>query len=366
MNPPAHSEDIRVPFVTVTNWVRASHECGIDIAPIFSALGMDMAALHPETATASRHQLQELMKRCIQATIQRGTGQHFPVVLGSTFAFEYFADIDTFLSTSTTLREAAKALDWIPALVTPLMHFSLGEHGHEARLMLHAEADHDAYSALTWAYVESILTTVIRFARKLLGAQPLQARLTLRHPAHPGSDWMATLLDMPITWNAPVDALWFDRTLLDQPLRGGFAPLHEQAAQRLAATAAQKSAQLAQALTGSDEASADDKDATALTTRIERAFLDKPRLLGLGLEGLALELGLHARTVQRRLKDEGATHSAIQARVRYQLAQQWLQDASLSIEDIAERLGFSDRRSFTLAFTRWSGQTPSQYRRPAI
>ena len=89
-------------------------------------------------------------------------------------------------------------------------------------------------------------------------------------------------------------------------------------------------------------------------------------MLGLGLDGLADALGIHARTLQRRLKDLGDSHSAIQDRVRYQLAQQWLRNDALSIEDISEQLGFSDRRSFTQAFTRWSGQTPSQFRRSPI
>jgi len=85
--------------------------------------------------------------------------------------------------------------------------------------------------------------------------------------------------------------------------------------------------------------------------------------MGLGLPALADELHLHARTLQRRLKDLGDSHSAIQGRIRYKLAQQWLQDQAQPIEDISDRLGFSDRRSFTQAFSRWSGLTPSQYRR---
>ncbi|MEY4763958.1 MAG: hypothetical protein RI907_631 [Pseudomonadota bacterium] len=358
MTAPATPDDIRVPFVTVTNWVRASRQCGVDIEPIFRALGMDISSLHPTTATATRAQLQDLMQACIDATHEVGSPQHFPVVLGDTFAFEYLADVETFLTTSNTLREAAKALDWIPSLVTPMMHFSLAEHGADARLTLHAEAVNDEYNALTWAYVESILTTVLKFARRLLGAQPLQARLTLRHPRHAHGDWVAEHLALPIDWEQPVDALWLPRNLLDAPLRGGFPMLHEQAEKRVVATVAERTAQHQRP---SDDLADEDRH---LSARIERALRDKPRLLGLGLEGLALEMGLHARTLQRRLKDAGETHSAIQARVRYELAQAWLQDASLSIEDIAERLGFSDRRSFTLAFSRWSGQTPSQFRRP--
>jgi len=45
--------------------------------------------------------------------------------------------------------------------------------------------------------------------------------------------------------------------------------------------------------------------------------------------------------------------------VRYKLAQQWLKNEALPIEDISDRLGFADRRSFTQAFSRWAGITPS-------
>jgi len=142
--------------------------------------------------------------------------------------------------------------------------------------------------------------------------------------------------------------------LLDQPLRGAFPVLHEQAAQRVAQRVAQRAEhQLDQTRPAPRN----------LIEQIEQAFVDKPRLMGLGLPALADELHLHARTLQRRLKELGDSHSAIQGRIRYKLAQQWLQDPALPIEDISDRLGFSDRRSFTQAFSRWSGVTPSQYRR---
>jgi AraC-like DNA-binding protein len=346
-----------IPFVTVTNWVRAARLCGIDIEGIFRAEGLDTASLHPETATITRTQMQNVMAACIEATRRVGSPRHFPVMLGDTFAFEYMSDVETYLTTSGTLREAARALEWIPPLVNPYMRFSLAEHGTEARIALHVNLPESEQGDTTPAFMEAVFTTVLKFSRVLLGGQPLQGHLTLRHTIHAQSAWTQDHLGVPIAWGQPLDAFWFDRSLLDQPLRGAFPMLHEQAAQRVVATVAQRVAQRR-----SPDALAD--EGRQLTRKIEQAFLAKPRLLGLGLEALAEELGLHARTLQRRLKDAGDTHSGIQGRVRYQLARQWLHDGALSIEDIAERLGFSDRRSFTLAFSRWSGQTPSQYRRP--
>lgn len=339
-----------VPFVTVTNWVRAARLCGIDIEALFHAEGIDMRQLHPETAMVRRDAIQRLMHACMRAAREAGSPQHFPLVLGETFAFEYLSDVETFITTSATLRDAAQALEWIPPLVNPYIVFTLAEHGHEARIALRYRLD-DAPAEEGAPFAEAIFATIVKFSRILLAGDTPIGRVTLRHPPHDHAHDVEAHFGVPVTWGAPLDALWFDRNLLDRPLRGAFPVLHEQAAQRLARKLAERP----------DPLSA--QGVPPLVAQIEQAFTDKPRLLGLGVDALAEELGLHARTLQRRLKELGESHSAIQARVRYRLAQAWLSQPELRIEDISDRLGFTDRRSFTQAFARWSGMTPSAFRR---
>jgi AraC-like DNA-binding protein len=352
--PAANLDEQTIPFVTVTNWVRAARLCGIDIETIFREEGIDTAGLHPETSSVSREAMQRVMYRCMDETRKAGGGKHFPVVLGETFAFEYMSDVETFITTSASLRDAARALEWIPSLVNPYMTFSLAEHGSEARISLNFNVP-DESPERSQPFTEGVITTIIKFSRLLLGSA-LIGRITMRHPCHAESELVEAAFQVPVEWNAPLDALWFDRALLDQPLNGAFPVLHEQAAKRVA----QKVAQQTAASRPTDPAG---HQGQTLIRQIERVFQDKPRLMGLGLDALAEELGVHARTLQRRLKEVGDSHSAIQGRVRYKLAQQWLQNEALPIEDISDRLGFSDRRSFTQAFTRWSGITPSQYRK---
>jgi AraC-like DNA-binding protein len=72
---------------------------------------------------------------------------------------------------------------------------------------------------------------------------------------------------------------------------------------------------------------------------------------------------MSARTLQRRLAENGHGFGEIRDRIRFQLAAQALKPKVLNIEEISEKLGYSDRHSFTRAFKRWSGLTPSAYRK---
>lgn len=68
------------------------------------------------------------------------------------------------------------------------------------------------------------------------------------------------------------------------------------------------------------------------------------------------------RTLKRRLQDEGTSFRSLMAEVRGRQAQELLADASLSLTDIASRMGFSDLSSFSQAFKRWFGDAPSVVR----
>jgi transcriptional regulator GlxA family with amidase domain len=45
------------------------------------------------------------------------------------------------------------------------------------------------------------------------------------------------------------------------------------------------------------------------------------------------------------------------------IAKDRLRDASLSLEEVAYIVGFSEVRAFRRAFRRWTGTTPGRYRR---
>jgi AraC-like DNA-binding protein len=79
------------------------------------------------------------------------------------------------------------------------------------------------------------------------------------------------------------------------------------------------------------------------------------------IEGVAQKLGVTARSLQRRLKDEGASFQSMREEVRRELAQRYL-DEDLAITEISFLLGFSEPSAFFRAFKRWTGITPIESR----
>ncbi len=82
----------------------------------------------------------------------------------------------------------------------------------------------------------------------------------------------------------------------------------------------------------------------------------------LTLRAVAEKLGMSTRTLQHRLRAEGASFSELVDGVRTTLAQRYLVERRLSVPDIAALLGYGDASAFHRAFKRWTGMTPRQFR----
>ena len=81
-----------------------------------------------------------------------------------------------------------------------------------------------------------------------------------------------------------------------------------------------------------------------------------------GAAAVAAQLHLSERSLQRRLADARTGFSAVLKDTRHSLARSYLRDPQTSIGEIAYLLGFGDMSSFTRAFRRWEGLSPSEFR----
>ena len=82
----------------------------------------------------------------------------------------------------------------------------------------------------------------------------------------------------------------------------------------------------------------------------------------LDIRGVARELGMSDRTLQRRLTDEYTTFKKLLTQARHEKARECLADPTLDIKEVAFLLGYEDQNSFYRAFRIWEGDTPSNWR----
>jgi len=79
-------------------------------------------------------------------------------------------------------------------------------------------------------------------------------------------------------------------------------------------------------------------------------------------EQVAAELCMSTRALQRKLRKKETTFKQLFTEVRQELADKYIRNNQLSLTEISFMLGFSEISSFSRAFKRWTGGSPSAYR----
>lgn len=80
------------------------------------------------------------------------------------------------------------------------------------------------------------------------------------------------------------------------------------------------------------------------------------------LQDIARELGMSARTLQRRLGETAVTFQQLVEDTRRELARHYLRQSSVELNGVAFLLGYEDANSFFRAFQAWEGTTPGDWR----
>jgi AraC-like DNA-binding protein len=81
------------------------------------------------------------------------------------------------------------------------------------------------------------------------------------------------------------------------------------------------------------------------------------------LATVADELGVHPRTLQRRLDEDGVTFGELVQAVRRSTAERYLRETDMPLGHLATELGYLEQSAFSRASRRWFGMSPLAYRR---
>ena len=99
-----------------------------------------------------------------------------------------------------------------------------------------------------------------------------------------------------------------------------------------------------------------------MSERVRQLIVATLQHTGGSRASVASLLGLHPRTLQRRLAAEGTLFEDIRDEVRKSAALHLLRDTEVSFSQMAYLLGLSSPSAFTRSCRRWFGETPSRTR----
>jgi AraC-like DNA-binding protein len=191
---------------------------------------------------------------------------------------------------------------------------------------------------------EALLASIAGMARTLVGVELPLLEVSLPYPRPAHADRYREFTRAPIRFDEPAVRVAFDGTVLRRPLPSP-DPISMRMAERQCAALMASTSQ-----------------SDGLIAQVRRLLGSKPGEY-LDLTELAGVLQTSARSLRRNLQRTGTSYQTLLDEVRCDHANECLLGTDMTMECIAEHLGFSDVRSFRRAFKRWTSETPAEYRR---
>lgn len=278
--------------------------------------------------------MREILERARALTGEPGLGFY----LGLQKRVSFYGFVGYAAMSAATLREALELSVRFTPLVTTALSMRLHEHGEIAALIIET---HDDMGSARDIATFSLLIGLWQIGSALTGRE-LHGRVDLAMP-EPSYYQRFAHIAPNARFDQPATQLVFAASDLDLPL---VAP--DPAALRVL----QRQGEEALLALGFDR---------TLPQRVRRML---PLVDGFrSLEEVSAALAISPRTLKRKLAHCGTTFSELLDRERCERALLMLSAANYSIDDIAQRLGYSTPPNFVRAFRRWMGTTPAAYRR---
>lgn len=269
-----------------------------------------------------------------------GDGPGLGLEVGQRFHFTALGAVGFAVASCASLYQAFEvALRYID-LTFALTAFRLEEEGDECRIVLDDAAVPPDLHRFALERAVALLHTQ---ASALFGQREIGKYLQFSFPRPADAGPYRRLFGVDPVFDAPRTVIGLDAAEMKRPLQQGSAVALQQAEEQCRRLLAERRARSGLA--------------ERICDRVARRGGHPPEM-----EAIAAELCLSARTLRRRLQEEGTTYFALCDEVRHTFAEQLLALPHLSVEAIAGRLGYSEAASFIHAFQRWTGMTPRAFR----
>lgn len=312
---------------------------GISLADCLRHTHVSIAQLNDPYAQISAEQELQLVAN-ILAT-QKNTEHTLGLKSGSYYHLHTFGIWGFALVNSRTLGDAINLGLRYLDLTFAFNEVRLETQDHDVWLILDDRAiPHDCRQFLLDRDMASIMTMV----EELFNYRPLPKQVCFQYSAPKDLSVYQQVFGVNPEFNAPYHGVCFAKTFLDMPIP-----------QSNAHTAAMCEAQCKELLCRQHQRS-------GIAAKVRDFLLIQPQAMP-SIEQVAAHLCMSSRTLRRHLTAEQVSYRLLADEVRMTLATELLKIPSLTLEEIAIRIGYSEVSNFLHAFKRCQQQTPSQYRK---
>lgn len=316
--------------------VELAADLGVDRARLVAQVGLDLDALSDPSARLSIPVCEALV-----TAARRLTGQPaLALMMGLRMRVSQHGFLGFAAMTAGTVREALLLAERYCVTRTTALSLALYEEADAASVVIEERAP---LGELREFAVLSLVSGLQTIGQALTG-RALTGRAECGFPEPEYVSALVSGQRSVLRFGCASNRLVFARELLSLPLLTA-----DPVAMELARTQCERELS-AIAATGS------------LLARV-RAALDAPESGFATLDEVAAALHASPRTLERHLAAHGTTFSALLDASRRERALLLADDRTLSVTEIAWRVGYSDVANFTRAFRRWTGTSPGAYRR---
>jgi AraC-like DNA-binding protein len=312
---------------------------GLEPGDLFDGTGLDSAWLYDEKASITMDDYLQLIVNALKKTEEPALG----LKIGQWYSLQEQGVWGYAILCSSNARDAINTALKYWELNGPLVHSSYevdeanfiweiipAFHHEDPRLMIYA--------------VEELISTVYEAARVLFERSLDIVEVLLSYPPPHYSHLYSELFNAPVRFSADKNAMVLSKDFLDMPTITGQASLKE---------ICEKFCQsLIQNLEARDE----------LVDSIRKIIIESASHFPKA-DQVAKRLNISPRTLFRRLQERETSYQALLDEVRTELSMEYLKKTTLTIEQISELVGFSESTTFRQTFKKWTGMSPSEFRK---
>jgi AraC-like DNA-binding protein len=314
-----------------------AERCGIDRGELLRLASIAPADLEDPD---SRLPVSAVLKLW-RVILEREEGTAAGVRIGSTCTTTRLGLVGYVMYYSRNLGEALHRFSRYVHIVSEAVQFELATSGERTSLLF---GTHPSLLALRNP-VEAQLAAVLTVAREITQSDLVPLAINLPFPSPDDAKEYRQFFRCPVHFRHPNAAIVFATSQMRLPIKASDPTLRGYL-EELADTTLKS-------LGAPNEKFAD----TVRRTLWSELPGGRPNL-----QRSASRLGISTRTLQRRLRENGTSYSALLEKLRRELSGDLLADKRLGVSDVAFLLGYSEPSALQRAIRRWRPVPPQQYR----